>query len=312
MWDHIKLADIYCRLSDEEKKHGNESESITNQRAIIRDYCEKHDIIIVKEFVDDGYSGGNFERPGFQAMLNHLSGGKVNMVITKDLSRLGRDMTESSYYAERFFPEHGIHYLAPGNDFDSMGDNLMAPFQFAMNDVYLRDTSRKVRQTLDMKRRKGKYAACPPYGYRKDPRCRHHLIPDAETAPVVEEIYDLYLSGLSCKMIGERLTAQGIPTPSEMKRARGEDLGRRSSAAWSKGTIRKILQNPVYLGHMVQGKEEKISFKEKKTRELPRNQWIVVEHTHEAIIKEEIFGDVKKRMAERRLARTRIAKEENT
>lgn len=94
-------------------------------------------------------------------------------------------------------------------------------------------------------------------------------------------------------MIGERLTAQGIPTPSEMKRARGEDLGRRSSAAWSKGTIRKILQNPVYLGHMVQGKEEKISFKEKKTRELPRNQWIVVEHTHEAIIKEEIFGDVK-------------------
>ena len=117
--------------------------------------------------------------------------------------------------------------------------------------------------------------------------------PDAETAPVVEEIYDLYLSGLSCKMIGERLTAQGIPTPSEMKRARGEDLGRRSSAAWSKGTIRKILQNPVYLGHMVQGKEEKISFKEKKTRELPQNQWIVVEHTHEAIIKEEIFGDVK-------------------
>ena len=144
----------------------------------------------------------------------------------------------------------------------------------------------------------GNYA---PYGYRKDPCCRHHLIPDAETAPVVEKIYDLYLSGLSCKMIGERLTAQGIPTPSEMKRARGEDLGRRSSAAWSKGTIRKILQNPVYLGHMVQGKEEKISFKEKKTRELPRNQWIVVEHTHEAIIKEEIFGDVKKRMAERRL-----------
>ena len=147
MRNHIKLADIYCRLSDEEKKHKNESESITNQRAIIRDYCEKHDIIIVKEFVDDGYSGGNFERPGFQAMLDHLSTGKANMVITKDLSRLGRDMTESSYYAERFFPENGIHYLAPGNDFDSMGDNLMAPFQFAMNDVYLRDTSRKVKQT---------------------------------------------------------------------------------------------------------------------------------------------------------------------
>lgn len=188
MRNHIKLADIYCRLSDEEKKHKNESESITNQRAIIRDYCEKHDIIIVKEFVDDGYSGGNFERPGFQAMLDHLSTGKANMVITKDLSRLGRDMTESSYYAERFFPENGIHYLAPGNDFDSMGDNLMAPFQFAMNDVYLRDTSRKVKQTLDMKRKKGKYAACPPYGYKKAERTTDQLVPDENTAPIVRQI----------------------------------------------------------------------------------------------------------------------------
>ena len=120
MTNHLKLADSYLRLSDEEKKYGNESESITNQREIIRDYCQKQGIIIVSEFVDDGYSGGNFERPGFQAMLNHLAAGKANTVITKDLSRLGRDMTESSYYAERFFPEHGIHYLAPGNDFDSM------------------------------------------------------------------------------------------------------------------------------------------------------------------------------------------------
>ena len=149
-------------------------------------------------------------------MLEHLKTGKANMVITKDLFRLGRDMTESSHYAERYFPEHGIRYLAPGSNFDSEDDNLMAPFQFAMNDVYLRDTSRKVKQTLNTKRNNGKYVTCPPYGYRKDPRCRHHLIPDAETAPVVEEIYDLYLSGLSCKMIGERLTAQGIPTPSEM------------------------------------------------------------------------------------------------
>ena len=213
MWDHIKLADIYCRLSDEEKKHGNESESITNQRAIIRDYCEKHDIIIVKEFVDDGYSGGNFERPGFQAMLNHLSGGKVNMVITKDLSRLGRDMTESSYYAERFFPEHGIHYLAPGNDFDSMGDNLMAPFQFAMNDVYLRDTSRKVRQTLDMKRRKGKYAACPPYGYKKAERTTDQLVPDENTAPIVQQIFEWASSGLSTRTIANKLNEQCVIPP---------------------------------------------------------------------------------------------------
>ena len=215
MRNHIKLADIYCRLSDEEKKHKNESESITNQRAIIRDYCEKHDIIIVKEFVDDGYSGGNFERPGFQAMLDHLSTGKANMVITKDLSRLGRDMTESSYYAERFFPENGIHYLAPGNDFDSMGDNLMAPFQFAMNDVYLRDTSRKVKQTLDMKRKKGKYAACPPYGYKKAERTTDQLVPD-ENAINIE--MQKIMSGIKCTSPGlrliELLTNSPIPSAS--------------------------------------------------------------------------------------------------
>ena len=119
MRNHIKLADIYCRLSDEEKKHKNESESITNQRAIIRDYCEKHDIIIVKEFVDDGYSGGNFERPGFQAMLDHLSTGKANMVITKDLSRLGRNYIEAGSYIEIFFPKHHIRYIAITDGVDS-------------------------------------------------------------------------------------------------------------------------------------------------------------------------------------------------
>ena len=126
MRNHVQLADAYYRLSDEERKYG-ESASITNQRTIVREYCEKHGIILVEEFADDGYSGGNFERPGFRAMLEHLKTGKVNMVITKDLSRLGRDMTESSHYAERYFPEHGIRYLAPGSNFDSEEDNLMAP-----------------------------------------------------------------------------------------------------------------------------------------------------------------------------------------
>ena len=114
-------------------------------------------------------------------MLEHLKTGKANMVITKDLSRLGRDMTESSHYAERYFPEHGIHYLAPGSNFDSEEDNLMAPFQFAMNDVYLRDTSRKVKQTLNTKRNNAKYVACPPYGYRKAERTTDQLVPDENT-----------------------------------------------------------------------------------------------------------------------------------
>ena len=161
-------ADIgiaYLRLSDEDfndgdykkltnqKTHGEngvkrESESIINQRRLIKDYCSRNGITLVGEFVDDGWSGGNFERPGFQEMMRELQKGKVSVVLTKDLSRLGRDMREASYYAEQFFPEHGIRYIAINDNFDSEVDNVMAPFQFAMNEVYLRDGSKKIKQVL--------------------------------------------------------------------------------------------------------------------------------------------------------------------
>ena len=293
MWNHIRLADAYCRLSDDEKKHGNESESITNQRAIIRDYCEKNGIIIVKEFVDDGYSGGNFERPGFQAMLEHLASGKVNTVITKDLSRLGRDMTESSYYAERFFPEHNIHYLAPGNDFDSMGDNLMAPFQFAMNDVYLRDTSRKVKQTLEMKRKKGKYAACPPYGYKKAERTTDQLVPDENTAPVVRKIFEWASDGLSTRNIAVRLNEQGVIPPLKYRVEYRDDFtpqgASRASDYWNYTTVKRILRNRVYLGHTILGKTRKVNVKSKKKVPVPKEDWCCTENTHEPLVTQEQF-----------------------
>ena len=149
----VALADIYLRLSREEANSG-ESQSIANQRNIIRQYCKDNSITIVREFVDDGYSGSDFRRPGFQELLRHIETGLVNTVITKDLSRLGRDMSESSYYAESFFPEHDIHYIAISDGFDSEKVNMMAPFQFAMNDVYLRDCSRKIRQVLENKRKR--------------------------------------------------------------------------------------------------------------------------------------------------------------
>lgn len=151
MKTNLKLADAYYRLSVEES-NGGESSSITNQRSIIRQYCEDNGITIVKEFVDDGFSGSNFDRPGFSQMIALLKDGLANMVITKNLSRLGRDMTESSYYAETYFPENQIHYIAISDNFDSNEVNIMAPFQFAMNDVYLRDTSRKIKQVINQKR----------------------------------------------------------------------------------------------------------------------------------------------------------------
>lgn len=293
MANHLKLADTYYRLSDEEKKYGNESESITNQREIVREYCQRNGIIIIKEFVDDGYSGGNFERPGFQAMLEHLATGKANTVITKDLSRLGRDMTESSYYAERFFPEHDIRYLAPGNDFDSMGDNLMAPFQFAMNDVYLRDTSRKVKQTLDMKRKKGKYAACPPYGYKKAERTTDQLVPDENTAPIVRQIFAWAADGLSARSIAVKLNQQGAIPPLKYRVEYRDHFtpqgASRASDYWNGTTIKRILRNRVYLGHTILGKSRKVNVKSKKKIAVPQDEWCCTENTHEPLVTQEQF-----------------------
>ena len=292
MRNHVQLADAYYRLSDEERKHG-ESASITNQRTIVREYCEQRGILLVEEFVDDGYSGGNFERPGFRAMLAHLNAGKANMVITKDLSRLGRDMTESSHYAERYFPEHGIRYLAPGSNFDSEEENLMAPFQFAMNDVYLRDTSRKVRQTLNTKRSNGKYVACPPYGYRKAERTTDRLVPDEHTAPVVRMIFDMAASGQSCRSIALRLNELCIMPPLKYRvecRDNFTERGaQRVSDLWNYTTVKRILHNQVYLGHTLLGKSRKVSVKSKKKVKVPEEEWVFTRNTHEALVSQEQF-----------------------
>jgi len=178
-----KIAFAYLRLSVEEAQNG-ESSSIVNQRSIIEHYCQTHGIILVRVFVDDGWSGGNFDRPGFKEMIEALKSGQANMVITKDLSRLGRDMREASYYAEEYFPDHGIRYIAIADNFDNEAENIMAPFQFAMNEVYLRDGSRKVKDVLRNKREKGQYCACPPYGYKKHERNKSLLVPDEVTAPI--------------------------------------------------------------------------------------------------------------------------------
>ena len=188
------FAYAYYRLSREEAQK-SESTSISNQKKIVENYCKQHGITILKFFIDDGWSGGNFDRPGFQDMMRALETRKVNVVITKDLSRLGRDMRESSYYAEQFFPENQIRYIAIADNFDSETENVMAPFQFAMNEVYLRDGSRKIKDVLKMKRQRGEYCACPPYGYKKHPQNKDILVPDEETAPVVQRIFKSAAAG---------------------------------------------------------------------------------------------------------------------
>lgn len=243
--DKATLGFAYLRLSNEEAQ-GGESSSITNQRMIVQNYCRQNGITLVREFVDDGYSGGNFDRPAFQEMLRQLRQGKANLVITKDLSRLGRDMREASYYAEQFFPEHGIHYLALSDNFDTERENIMAPFLFAMNEVYLRDGSRKVKDVLKSKRENGQYCACPPYGYRKDSRDRHRLTPDEATAPVVRRIFERAARGDSSRKIALDLNDDGIIPPLKYRVLYRDQFSAegaaRASDLWNYTTVKRILK----------------------------------------------------------------------
>ena len=288
----VTIAYAYYRLSQEEANEG-QSSSILNQEKIVRDYCARNGIALLDSFVDDGWSGGNFERPGFQAMMRALEFGKANMVITKDLSRLGRDMRESSYYAEQFFPEHQIHYIAIADNFDSELENVMAPFQFAMNEVYLRDSSRKVRDVFKMKRSKGEYCACAPFGYKKDPKNKNHLIPDEETAPIVTSIFQRSAAGKSCITIAQELSNEGVVPPLKYRalyRDNFTDAGAaRATDYWNYTTVKRIIKNEVYLGKTVLGKTRKVSLKSKKKISVPKEDWVITEGTHIPLVDQMTF-----------------------
>ena len=286
------LSFAYLRLSNEEAQ-GGESSSITNQRMIVQNYCKQNGITLVREFVDDGYSGGNFNRPGFKEMLRQLEQGKANLVITKDLSRLGRDMREASYYAEQFFPEHGIQYIAIADNFDTEHDNVLAPFLFAMNEVYLRDGSRKVKEVLRHKRENGQYCACPPYGYRKDREDKHRLAPDEMTAPVVERIFRRAAAGDSSRKIALDLNADGIIPPLKYRVLYRDEFSEEGAAraadVWNYTTVKRILKNQVYLGHTLLGKSRKVSVKSKKKVDVPKADWAVTLDTHPPLVDKALF-----------------------
>ncbi len=290
--DRDKKTFAYLRLSREEAQSG-ESASIKNQRLMITNYCSQHGLNLVRTFVDDGWSGGNFERPGFQEMMRELEKGRADIVITKDLSRLGRDMVEASYYAEQYYPEHGIRYIAIADNFDTEHENIMAPFQFAMNEVYLRDGSRKVKDVLRTKREQGQYCACPPYGYKKEKGNKNHLVPDEVTAPVVKRIFRQAANGDSSRRIALDLNQDGIIPPLKYRVLYRDDFSEvgasRMADIWNYTTVKRILKNRVYLGHTVLGRSRKVSVKSKKKVAIPKEDWAVTENTHEPLVTTEIF-----------------------
>jgi len=299
-----RMAAVYCRLSVEDReKERNESESIRNQRALLLEYAKRQGWEIYDVYTDEDYSGLREDRPGFRRLLEDAEKGCFSVILCKTQSRFTRNAVTAERYLHELFPRWGIRFVTVVDHVDTaFRENKKArQINSLVNEWYSEELSENIRAVFRRKMAQGQFLGnYAPYGYRKDPQDRHHLVIDPETAPIVKEIYTLYLSGLSCKMIAVRLTEQAVPTPSQMKKRRGEDLGRKDCTRWAAGTVRKILRNPVYLGHMVQGREEKISFKENKTRGLPKKWWFVVENTHEAVVKQKDFEAAGRMMDERR------------
>lgn len=287
---------LYIRLSREDGDK-EESSSVTNQREILKRYVsEQENFFIVKEYVDDGYTGTNFDRPGFKRMIEDIEAGIIDTVITKDLSRLGRNYVQSGLYIENYFPEHEVRFVAILDNIDTAFDNSnndIAPFKSILNEMYAKDTSKKINSVLQAKRNNGEYLGTAPYGYKKDPENKYHLIIDEEAANVVKLIYEKYLAGFGTMQIADYLSKKKIPIPSDYnKRKRGTKS--LTYGLWQQSTVRFILSNEIYTGTVIQGKRKKVSFKSKKFINLPEEDWVKVENMHEAIISKEDFERAKK------------------
>ena len=283
-------AGLYLRLSREDG--AGESQSIESQRTLLTRYAAEHDLTVVGIYVDDGWSGTTFDRPGFLRMLSDIEAGRVDTVLTKDLSRLGRDYIQTGHYLERYFPARGVRYISVGDGIDTAAgsDTLrMAPFLNVVNDLYAADISRKVRQALTARRQAGRFiGAFAPYGYRKGEGGR--LEPDPKTAPVVRALYRDFLAHASVAGAAKRLTERGIPTPSQVTGCGGG--GRRFPAVWSEQTVRRILTSPTYAGHLTQNRSRKRSHKLEQRDRLPPSEWITVPDTHTPIVSQAEFDCV--------------------
>ena len=270
------ICGAYDRLSDADNKT-DESSSIQSQKIIIDSFAKFNNLKIYKHYVDDGYSGGNFDRPGFQEMIEDIESGKINCVITKDLSRLGREMYKTGKYIEEYFLEKGVRYIAINDSYDSnIGDSMLG-IRLSVNDLYLRDVSKKVKSSFRVKQEKGEYiGSFPCYGYMKDPNAHHKLIIDPEASEIVKLIFSLALDGHGVCVIAKKLTERQIPIPIvHKKEPRGLKVTENNgNGIWKHSTLRNILTNEMYIGNMVQHTHEKISYNNKKCRKTKKEEYI--------------------------------------
>ena len=286
---------LYIRLSREDGDK-EESSSVTNQREILKRYVsEQENFFIVKEYVDDGWTGTNFDRPKFKEMIADIEAGIIDTVITKDLSRLGRERLGVGHYTEIYFPEHNVRYIALLDNIDTYMDagmNDMAPFKGVINDMYVRDISKKIRSSLIERKKAGNFlGVTAPYGYKKDPNNKFHLVINEKEAEVVKRVFRLYLEGNGLTKIAQILTKDGVPVPGESRNI-GKTRKTALYSSWKQTTIRRILDKRVYLGELVQFKRRKINYKSKRRITVPEEERYICKGTHEAIIDEEDFDTV--------------------
>ena len=289
-----KTTALYCRLSRDDEFQGD-SASIQTQKAMLSQYAAQNGFYDTVYYVDDGYSGTSFERPDFQRLLEDIDGGRVGTVITKDLSRLGRDYLKTGFYTECYFPENHVRYIAVNDNVDTAkGDNEFAPFRNIMNEWYARDISKKIKSAYRTKALRGEFTgAYAPYGYKKDPNDKHKLIVDEETAPTVKRIFELAASGLTPFKIANLLRKEQVLKPRvKLMNETGRyvtESNLKYPYDWKSITLFSMLKNRVYLGHMVCNKSTSKSFKDRKLVTVPKEQWIEVQSTHEPIVDEHIF-----------------------
>ncbi len=298
-------AALYMRLSKDDEG-AIESASISVQRKILRSYAEEYGYTIFNEYIDDGWSGTNFNRPSFNKMLKDIESGNVNMVITKDLSRLGRDYITAGQYTEMYFPERNVRYIAINDGYDSLNPyNDIAPFKHVINEMYARDTSKKIRSAFAAKMKEGSFiGSYAPFGYQKDPLNKNHLIIDHEAAIIVKEIFQMAENSLSPSQIAHQLSSQGTITPSEYRNNKTTRLNGSICSPkkeWTPSMVCKLLKNMVYIGHMAQGKTKKVSFKSQSSLALAKNEWCIVENTHEPIISQQTYTIVQSRSLSRKI-----------
>lgn len=291
---------VYRRRSFDEKCEG-ESNSVVNQQKLIDDYLlDNSDTIIYKSYVDDGYTGTDFDRPGYKQMLNDIKKKKINGVIVKDLSRLGRNYIEVGNFIEELVPEYNLRFISVNDNVDSyknpnIMDSLEIPFKNLMNECYSKDSSKKMRTSLKASKKSGNFIGkTAPYGYLKDPDDSHKLIIDKDSAEVVKRIFDLVLKGKSKSEIVKELTTNNILTPSIYLKERYNIIVSKISSKWNTSMLDTILQNKTYIGALVQCKRTRISHKIHNMVRVSEDEWVISKDRHNCIIQEDIFNQVQK------------------